>query len=64
MAHGKVKLSVMIDVKTADQIDRIAKCWNMSLSGTIRFMIKHYLLFGIKNIKTDNLEGKLCQNKN
>ena len=34
MAHGKVKLSVMVDVKTADEIDRISKAWNMSLSGT------------------------------
>ena len=57
MAHGKVKLSVMVDVKTADEIDRISKCWNMSLSGVMRFMLKHYLRFGIKNTP----EGKLCQ---
>lgn len=59
MAHGKVKLSVMLDVKTADEINRISKAWNMSLSGTLRFIIKHYLKFGIKNTP----EGKLCQNK-
>lgn len=57
MAHDKVKLSVMVDVKTADEIDKVSKCWNMSLSGTLRFMIKHYLKFGIKNTP----EGKLCQ---
>ena len=34
MAHGKVKLSVMVDIKTADEIDRISKYWNMSLSDT------------------------------
>ena len=59
MAHGKVKLSVMVDVKTADEIDKISKYWNMSLSGTMRFMLNHYLKFEIKNIP----KGKLCQNK-
>lgn len=61
MAHGKVKLSVMVDVKTADEIERISKCWNMSLSGVLRFMIKHYLRFGIKNLTSGGLEGKLCK---
>lgn len=57
MAPGKTKLSIMVDVKTADEIDKISKCWNMSLSGTLRFMINHYLKFGIKNTP----EGRLCQ---
>lgn len=48
MAHEKVELSIMVDVRTADEIDRISKAWNMSWSGTMRFMIKHYLKFGIK----------------
>lgn len=61
MAHGKVKLSIMVDVKTADEIDKISKCWNMSLSGTMRFMLKHYLRFGVKGLIPENLEGKLCQ---
>ncbi len=60
MAHGKTKLSVIVDVKTADQINKISKCWNMSLSGTMRFIVEHYLRFGIKNTP----ERKLCQNKN
>lgn len=64
MAYGKTKLSVMVDVKTADKIDKLARCWNMSLSGVIRFMIKHYLRFGITGLKSEGLEGKVCRKQN
>lgn len=60
MAHGKVKLSVIVDIEIAEKINKLSNCWDMSLSGTMLFMIKHYLKFGIKNIP----KGKLCQNKN
>lgn len=49
MAKGKVKLSMTVDVKTADEIDKIAKDWEMSLSGTLRYMTQHYLTFGVKS---------------
>lgn len=46
-----IRLSVMLELKTIEELDRMAKEWNLSLSALMRFMIEHYLQFGVRDKK-------------
>lgn len=49
MSKPKIRLSVMLELKTVEELDRRAKEQNRSLSAVMRQMIEYYLRFGIRN---------------
>ena len=51
MSKPMIRLSVMLKLATIEELDKIAKDWNESLSALMRFMIEHYLKFGVKEKK-------------
>lgn len=58
MSKPMIRLSVMLKLKTIEELDKMATEWNESLSGMMRFMIEHYLRYNIKGkkgAKDDNI---------
>lgn len=51
MSKPMIHLRVKLKLKTIEELDRIAKDWNKSLSAMMRFMIEHYLQYNIKGKK-------------
>lgn len=48
MSKPMIRLSVRLKLETIEELDKIAKDWNKSLSATMRFMIERYLEFNVK----------------
>lgn len=54
MSKPMIRLSVMLKLKTVEELDKRAKEQNKSLSALMRHMIEHYLQFGVNGkIKGD-----------
>ena len=48
MSKPMIRLSVMLKLKTVEELDKMAKEWDEPLSALMRFMIEHYLQYQIK----------------
>lgn len=51
MSKLMIRLSVKLKLATIEELDKMAKDWNVSLSALMRHMIEHYLKVGVKGKK-------------
>ena len=51
MSKPMIRLSVMLKLETIEELDKMAKDWNSSLSTIMRFMIEHHLQHNIKGMR-------------
>ena len=50
------KLKVMIGINTLSKIKLLSAVWNKSIDSTVRFMLTHYLKFGITGVNANRFE--------